>query len=589
MDAHSFRCIGQELANLLAGARVEKIHSPQENVFVFTVFAGNAKRRLILCADRQRPKLFFSDKAPANPVRPSGLVMRLRKYAAGRRLGRVLCDYVNRRIAFSLPHQDDAGTRFLLLDLREGPSIVEALPDGFADPPAWPPADVAEALCNSSAHSPGEQELWQRYPVLTPLLRETLAELDVPEGKALLVDLEAGEGELFCYADRSGTPAFYTAWPLPAPLLARKGLVPGELPVAGLRTGDAFSGLLDAGQAPASPSLEAPEQGGFVSLAVSAQVDGPAFFANVGRKIAKEESRPGERERKRLSRLLDKLDQEEIRLQGLLAMRADACLLRDALWQFPADARMPEVQVSALSSSAPEQSLVEGPPAAAGDASEDVRLRRIVLDPLLTVRENMLRMFRRSAKGKRGLGMLQARREETRAALERQTQERLLGKTSLGAASLPGETPTAARPLREVPVSPAGESLDKGKESKAARQVARFISSDGFVILRGKNAAGNQAVLKMSKPHDLWLHAEDGPSAHAVIRRAHAAEEVPEQTLHEAAVLVGQKSWQRFDAKVRIMVALARHVRPVKGAAPGTVHVDSVLRSIVVPLRLDEN
>ena len=103
-------------------------------------------------------------------------------------------------------------------------------------------------------------------------------------------------------------------------------------------------------------------------------------------------------------------------------------------------------------------------------------------------------------------------------------------------------------------------------------------------MLRGKNARGNQSLLKIGAPHDLWLHAEDGPSAHLIIRRSHAAEEIPESTLREAALLVAEKSWQRHNARARIMVALLRHVHAVKGAAPGTVKVDTVQRGIVVPL-----
>ena len=116
------------------------------------------------------------------------------------------------------------------------------------------------------------------------------------------------------------------------------------------------------------------------------------------------------------------------------------------------------------------------------------------------------------------------------------------------------------------------------------KNVARFLSSDGFTLLRGKNAQGNQALLKLGQPHDLWLHALDGPSAHLIIRLSHAGQEVPESTLLEAAALVGEKSWQRHDAKARIMVAFLRHVRGIKGAAPGTVRVDSVYRTVTVSL-----
>jgi predicted ribosome quality control (RQC) complex YloA/Tae2 family protein len=114
--------------------------------------------------------------------------------------------------------------------------------------------------------------------------------------------------------------------------------------------------------------------------------------------------------------------------------------------------------------------------------------------------------------------------------------------------------------------------------------VARLVSSDGFLLLRGKNARGNRRLLKMGRPFDLWLHAEDGPGAHLIIRLSHAAEEPPASTLREAAILVGEKSWQRDAARARVMVARLRHVHAVRGAEPGTVRVDRIEQRLCVSL-----
>ncbi|WMW67367.1 NFACT RNA binding domain-containing protein [Nitratidesulfovibrio liaohensis] len=100
--------------------------------------------------------------------------------------------------------------------------------------------------------------------------------------------------------------------------------------------------------------------------------------------------------------------------------------------------------------------------------------------------------------------------------------------------------------------------------------------------MRGRCAEGNAELLRTASPFDWWLHAEDGPSAHLIIRRDHPAHQVPERTLAEAAALVAVKSWQRNAARARIMVALVRDVRAVKGAAPGAVRVDAVARSLSV-------
>jgi hypothetical protein len=125
---------------------------------------------------------------------------------------------------------------------------------------------------------------------------------------------------------------------------------------------------------------------------------------------------------------------------------------------------------------------------------------------------------------------------------------------------------------------------EAGAGQKEEKDVARLVSSDGFLLLRGKNARGNRRLLKMGRPYDLWLHVEDGPGAHLIIRLSHAAEEPPAGTLREAAILAGEKSWQRYTARARVMVARLRHVHAVKGAEPGTVRVDRIEQRLCVSL-----
>lgn len=675
MDSHVFRLISVELIRLLHGARVEKIHGPAPGVCVFTVFAHKAKRQLLLRHERQLPLLFFALHRLANPAKPPALVMRLRKYCAGRRLGKGIADFASRCIAFpvlgSVPgpaerqeraggarveltvktaseqggggekaereekaaqprHEANVSQRdhlgpWLLLDLRSGPEVAVTLPQGFGAEPVWPPVTIVDDLCDRPWNKKEISGPWQDYAVLTPFLRESLAGMDVMEGRALLVDLEAGGGELFPYADSLGRLALYSAWPLPEEACRRRGGISllGERPGCDLMLASGRSDVTALEQ-PAGQAEEADLSSTwhgfthdedfrreFPALFLVSCVDEPRFFAGLGNQADQEEKRPRHRESKRIAKLLAKLDQEEGRLRALAELRSDACRLREVLWQYPADARLDSVGVPT--------------------DPEGGSLRTIPLNGLLTVRENMERMFHSSARGARGLEHLKQRRAEVLGGLPESDTggraERLAksasslmpdgpegsgrkagtngpGKENVapasggvlqehggndresgGAGRNPALTPFSGPRRILEPVCDAGR-LNSRKTSgkKGEKDVVRFLSSDGFTLLRGKNAQGNQALLKLGQAHDFWLHALDGPSAHLIIRRSHAAEEIPETTLREAAVLVGEKSWQRHDAKARVMVALLRHVHAMKGAAPGTVKVDTVLRTLIVPL-----
>jgi predicted ribosome quality control (RQC) complex YloA/Tae2 family protein len=174
-------------------------------------------------------------------------------------------------------------------------------------------------------------------------------------------------------------------------------------------------------------------------------------------------------------------------------------------------------------------------------------------------------------RGKRGLGMLNERRDTLRRQID------ALEKGEL--------EPDAVLPRKN-----AG-GRQKGRPEPAAhpdsKLYQRFRSSDGFLMLRGRNAKGNHEILNKAMPHDLWFHAEDGPSAHLVLRLEFPGQEVPERTMIEAAQLVGVKSWQRDGGQARVMCAVARHVRKVKGAAVGAVHVGRMERSLLVDLGQD--
>ena len=467
--------------------------------------------------------------------------MRLRKYCGGKRLGDGLLDFTTRSAAFPVLSGGEKSGMFLLFSLSAGASIVSELPAGFGDEPLWPEGHLVDSLCNQPWKKGEVSGIWQEYAVLTPFLRETLAALEPLDGRALLIDLEAAGEGLFLYAGEDGRSMLYSAWPLPEQVCKRRRLA-----------------LLSEPGMDEEPPQEADVfSRRYPSLSAIARVDEAKFFDALGGAVHKKEAQPAQKEKKRIDRLLAKLDQEEARLNALLALRDDARILQGVLWQYPVEAKFPKIQVP----------VEEG--------ATDVR--EITLDPLLTVRENMARMFHQSARGARGLVFLETRRREVLSSVP--------DVSVAVSGSFSEEGPAAGKASGETVLPPTGgANAKRNVEGKEITNVGRFVSRDGFILLRGKNAKGNQSLLKIGQPHDLWLHAEDSPSAHLIIRRAHANEVVPEATLLEAAALVGEKSWQRHDAKARVMVALLRHVHPIKGAAPGTVKVDAVLQSVSVLL-----
>ena len=64
----------------------------------------------------------------------------------------------------------------------------------------------------------------------------------------------------------------------------------------------------------------------------------------------------------------------------------------------------------------------------------------------------------------------------------------------------------------------------------------KFISSDGFTILVGKNNKQNDYLtLRIADPEDIWMHTKNIPGSHVIIKCAGV--EVPDKTLLEGAML----------------------------------------------------
>lgn len=568
MDAHLFRRFCDLLAPLLSGARLEKLQEPAPGLLTLTFFNAGRKRRLCLRFGRKEPFCFLTEKAISAGHAPTARIMRLRKYAGDRRIAACVAQFCARRLWLLLGNASCGregqgaapGTSlWLLLDLREGPSLhfLPAQESPAEDRPAWPaPENLDEACAN-----------WRQWPVLTPALRRTLAHLEKPEQWALLEDLRAGGGDIFLYGAPSGrkegergpghsalSVRAVSAWPLPPAL--REGLEP-----VGPESAE-----FENAQATALP-LPTPLQTarGCRMLRLLEQAGQSLVLERLAQENAAAAALPLERRSRKLARLLCTLNEEEKRLAAMLAAKTDALALRENLWRWPADLRAASVSVPAEASSANPQETAR--------ADGQTPMREIRLDPRRTVREEMAALFHTARRGQRGLEHLAARRaalEEEAAALDRARRERLWASPGTARPCDTAQHASGARPAA-LPVT-------------LPKNVQLFVSADGFALLRGRDAKGNLAARRLAAPHDIWLHAENGPGAHVIIRRAHGGQAVPERTLDQAGALAACKSRWRGAARARILYAEVRHVKPLRNAPAGTVRVDKVFSSREVPV-----
>ena len=112
---------------------------------------------------------------------------------------------------------------------------------------------------------------------------------------------------------------------------------------------------------------------------------------------------------------------------------------------------------------------------------------------------------------------------------------------------------------------------DSKNEKKETIKLAEFISSDGLSILVGKNNRQNEFLLKIADSEDIWLHTQNIPGSHVLIKTSQNIQEVPETTLHEAVYLAAYYSQARESSNVPVVFTRKKFVKKPSGSKPGFV------------------
>lgn len=109
----------------------------------------------------------------------------------------------------------------------------------------------------------------------------------------------------------------------------------------------------------------------------------------------------------------------------------------------------------------------------------------------------------------------------------------------------------------------------KGKAPKTLPPI-EYVSSDGFAISVGRNNKQNDKLtLKSSEKLDVWLHTQNIPGSHVIIHTG--GEEVPMNTILEAAQIAAYHSKAQTSAQVPVDYCLVKFVKKPVGAKPGMV------------------
>ncbi len=110
----------------------------------------------------------------------------------------------------------------------------------------------------------------------------------------------------------------------------------------------------------------------------------------------------------------------------------------------------------------------------------------------------------------------------------------------------------------------------------------RYRSSDGFLILVGRNNAQNDKLtLHTARGKDLWFHVKNAPGSHTVVMSE--GQDIPLTTQNEAAMLAVVHSSLNGGAKVPVDYTEVRNIRKTGDLKPGMVLYEHYETGYVTP------
>ncbi len=549
LDAVTVSAVTRELREKTVGGRIDRVQQPERDMLLLSLRAGGGNLRLVIAAGTGNARIHLTSGGFENPAEPPMFCMLMRKHLVGARILSVEQPAFERMVVLTLDTHDELGVsaeKKLVVELigRSANAILVGADGRIID--CMRRMDFAgdamrRLLPGMIYRLPPAQEKRAFFSVTDEERRAMIAaaDKDTPVDKWLmdsfsgLSPLIARELAYRCGGDYEMLPDCAAAL---AESVAAGELEPWMISIDGKPRDFSFMPIRQYG---ASAALERYDS-------FSALLD--AFYlsrdrAEQQRRRSHELTKTVRTLRDRLARKLAAQREELARTGGREDVRRRAELITANIYRIRRGDRTLEC----------EDYCEPGCPQV-----------KIELDPLKTPQQNAAALYKEYNKlktaeqhltgliadGERSLDYLNSVLDE----LERVETDR--------------DVSDIRRELLDTGYIRRG----KGGKSERVRAQApyKFVTDDGFEVLVGRsNAQNDELTCKFARRTDLWLHTQRVHGSHVIIRCE--GEDVPLQTLQQAASLAAYYSQGRTAGKIPVDYTMVRNVRKPSGALPGKV------------------
>lgn len=560
LDGMFLSFLVKDVNELLAGAKVDKIHQPGKNELIFIMRTRGGMHKLYFTADANSPRFAVVDKTPENPQTPPMLCMLFRKHLIGATLVSVEQFGLDRIAFFNFDATNEIGDRVKLtlaveimaqhsnvILFDENNRIIDALRRVDAEkssyrlvlpgaqykfPPAQEKADLRstppEEACKavlSCENSKLSSAILKSVQGVSPLLSREIGfrvcgddkgitELTTDEKMNLLCELSSlkntlvnGVAEPTIVLDESEKPLEFSFMPI-------------------TQYGESLKVIKKAN---VFDLLE-----GFYSerdRVLRTRSKGAELFKMLDNAI------------ERTARKLNNQREDLRRCEDRDAIRINAELITAAQYRLQKGLSIYEVE----------------------NYYDDNNIVKITVDPALTPSQNAQKLYKDYHKACTAENMLIKLIEEGEQDLAYLESVRdMLGRSTL------------EREFGEIKDELISQGFIKPKKSgkkqmkKQALPPLEFKTSQGLTVLVGRNNIQNDKLtFKTGRRGDIWLHAQKCPGSHVLL--VADGKEVPDDAIVEAAEIAAYYSSAKDGTVVTVDYTDVKNIKKPNGAKPGFV------------------
>lgn len=560
LDGIYLNFLVSEVNELLAGAKVDKIHQPSKNELVFIMRTRGGMHKLYFSADANSPRFAVVNSVPENPQTPPMLCMLFRKRLVGATLVSVEQYGLDRIAFFNFDATNEIGDRVKLtlaveimaqhsnvILFNEENRIVDALrrvdsekssyrlvlpgaqyklppPQDKLDIRCVEPQEICRGILNLT-NSKLSSAILKIMQGVSPLLSRELAyrvcgddkgvgELTTEEKMALLCEISSlktmvmsGEVKPAMVLDESEKPMEFSFMPITQYGSAYKVIEKENV----------FA-LLEGFYSERDRVLRTRSKGAELFKLIDNAIE------RISRKLNNQQED-----------LRKCADREELRIKGELITAA----------QYRLEKGLSVYEVE--------------------NYYDNNNIVKIPVDPALTPSQNSQKLYKEYRKACTAENMLIKLIEEGEQDLEYLKSVKDLLERS-----------TLEREFSEIKDELISQGFIKPKKSgkkqmkKQALPPLEFKTSQGLTVLVGRNNIQNDKLtFKVGRKGDMWLHAQKCPGSHVLLLSEGG--EIPDDAIVEAAEIAAYYSSAKDGTIVTVDYTDVKNIKKPNGAKPGFV------------------